>query len=152
MMGTDTGMSARIGKIDDPRAPDDARGMVLATDVIIAAALAVFSRADRHGRATGHPSKVRQSSICVGDGGTIAHNRLPSFAATAIDREPAAALIAKLRQLPYFRQAYDFDGMAAGEFSQFAAFATTATEFAAATRKTVDFVARAMEGRQTRVA
>jgi transaldolase len=61
-------------------------------------------------------------------------------------------LIGRLRQLPYFRQAYDFDGMAPGEFSQFAAFATTATEFAAATRKTVDFVARAMEGRQTRAA
>ena len=71
---------------------------------------------------------------------------------TAIDSEADAALIARLRQLPYFRQAYDFDGMAAAEFSHFAAFATTATEFAAATRKTVDFVARAMEGRQTRVA
>lgn len=48
--------------------------------------------------------------------------------------------------------ACDFDGMALNKFSQVAAFATTATEFAAATRKTVDFVARAMEGRQLRVA
>ena len=81
-----------------------------------------------------------------------AEDQLPPFDATAIDREPDAALTAKLRQLPYFRQAYDFDGMAPGEFSQFAAFAATATEFAAAIRKTVDFVARAMEGRQTRLA
>lgn len=48
--------------------------------------------------------------------------------------------------------ACDFDGMALAAFSQVAAFATTATEFAAATRKTVDFVARAMESRPMRLA
>jgi transaldolase len=44
------------------------------------------------------------------------------------------------------RQAYDFDGMTPSEFTQFGALATTANEFAAATRKTVDFVACALEG------
>lgn len=81
-----------------------------------------------------------------------AEDRLPEFSATAIDDEPPAALIAKLRQLPYFRQAYDFDGMKPEEFSQFGAFASTATEFAAATRKTVDFVARALESARSQAA
>ena len=58
----------------------------------------------------------------------------------------APEVIAKLRQLPYFRQAYDFDGMVPAEFCQFGAFAATAAEFVAATHKTVDFVARALEG------
>jgi len=38
------------------------------------------------------------------------------------------------------------------EFSQFGAFAATATEFAAATRKTVDFVANALEEMSSRAA
>ncbi len=175
-----THMSSRMGNVGDLKAQADARGIVLTPDDIIDAEMAVMKRAYHHGRATGHPSKMLQCSMRVIDDGTTAHSRhiadlaggdfvytcppgfiaqlmqaedrLPPFDATAIDREPDAALIAKLRQLPYFRQAYDFDGMAPAEFSQFAAFATTATEFAAATRKTVDFVARAMEGRQTRVA
>ncbi len=54
--------------------------------------------------------------------------------------------------IPYFRQAYEIDGMVPEEFSTFGAFAATATEFAAATRKTVDFVARALEMTQRRVA
>lgn len=74
-----------------------------------------------------------------------AEDRLPAFDPKAIDQEAPAEVIEKLRQLPYFRQAYDFDGMAPEEFSHFGAFAATATEFAAATRKTVDFVARALE-------
>lgn len=175
-----THMSARLGNVGDLKAQAEARGITLTPDEIIDAEMAVMKRAYHHGRATGHPSKMLQCSMRVIDDGTTAHSRhiadlaggdvvytcppsyiaqlmqaedrLPPFDAGAIDREPDAALIAKLRQLPYFRQAYDFDGMAPEEFSQFAAFATTATEFAAATRKTVDFVARAMEDRQMRVA
>ena len=175
-----THMSSRMGNVGDLKAQAEARGIVLTPNDIIDAEMAVMKRAYHHGRATGHPSKMLQCSMRVVDDGTSAHSRhiadlaggdfvytcppgyiaqlmqaedrLPPFDATAIDSEPEAALIDKLRQLPYFRQAYDFDGMAPSEFSQFAAFATTATEFATATRKTVDFVARAMEGMQTRVA
>ena len=175
-----THMSARLGNVGDLKAQAEARGIVLSPDEIIDAEMAVMKRAYHHGRASGHPSKMLQCSMRVVDDGTTARSRhladlaggdfvytcppgfiaqlmqaedrLPAFDASAIDREPDAALIAKLRQLPYFRQAYDFDGMAPEEFSQFGAFATTATEFAAATRKTVDFVARAMESAQTRAA
>jgi len=175
-----THMSSRMGNVGDLMAQAEARGIVLTPNDIIDAEMAVMKRAYHHGRATGHPSKMLQCSMRVVDDGTSAHSRhiadlaggdfvftcppgyiaqlmqaedrLPPFDATAIDSEPKAALIDKLRQLPYFRQAYDFDGMAPSQFSQFAAFATTATEFATATRKTVDFVARAMEGMQTRVA
>ena len=175
-----THMSARLGNVGDLKAQAEARGIVLSPDEIIDAEMAVMKRAYHHGRASGHPSKMLQCSMRVLDDGTTARcrhladlaggdfvytcppgfiaqlmqaeDRLPAFDASAIDREPDAALIAKLRQLPYFRQAYDFDGMAPEEFSQFGAFATTATEFAAATRKTVDFVARAMESAQTRAA
>jgi len=175
-----THMSARLGNVGDLKAQAEARGIVLSPDEIIDAEMAVMKRAYHHGRASGHPSKMLQCSMRVVDDGTTARcrhladlaggdfvytcppgfiaqlmqaeDRLPAFDASAIDREPDAALIAKLRQLPYFRQAYDFDGMAPEEFSQFGAFATTATEFAAATRKTVDFVARAMESAQTRAA
>lgn len=175
-----THMSARLGNVGDLKTQAEARGISLTPDEIIDAEMAVMKRAYHHGRTNGHPSKMLQCSMRVIDDGTTAHSRhiadlaggdfvytcppgyiaqlmqaedrLPDFDPAAIDREPDAALIAKLRQLPYFRQAYDFDGMAPEEFSQFAAFATTATEFAAATRKTVDFVARAMEGGQMRVA
>lgn len=77
---------------------------------------------------------------------------LPPFDPRAIYEEPPAEVIANLRQLPCFRQAYDFDGMKPEEFSNFGAFATTATEFAAATRRTVDFVARALESARSRAA
>lgn len=175
-----THMSARLGNVGDLKAQAEARGIVLSPDEIIDAEMAVIKRAYHHGRANGHPSKMLQCSMRVVDNGTTAQSRhladlaggafvytcppgfiaqlmqaedrLPAFDSGAIDRKPDAALIAKLRQLPYFRQAYDFDGMAPEEFSQFGAFATTATEFAAATRKTVDFVARAMESAQTRAA
>ena len=175
-----THMSARLGNVGDLKVQAEARGITLTPDEIIDAEMAVMKRAYHHGRASGHPSKMLQCSMRVVDDGTTAHSRhivdlaggdfvytcppgyiaqlmqaedrLPPFDAGAIHREPDAALIAKLRLLPYFRQAYDFDGMAPEEFSQFAAFSTTATEFAAATRKTVDFVARAMEGGQMRVA
>jgi len=175
-----THMSSRLGNVGDLKGQAEARGIALSPDDIIDAEMAVMKRAYQHGRATGHPSKMLQCSMRVVDDGTTAHSRhiadlaggdfvytcppgyiaqlmqaedrLPPFDPNAINREPDAALIGKLRQLPYFRQAYDFDGMVPEEFSQFAAFATTATEFAAATRKTVDFVARAMEGRQTRLA
>jgi transaldolase len=42
--------------------------------------------------------------------------------------------------------------MAPEEFSHFGAFAATANEFAAATRRTVDFVAQSVESLRRRVA
>ncbi len=49
-------------------------------------------------------------------------------------------------KLPDFCQAYEFEGMKPNEFAHFGAFKATATEFAAATRQTVDFVRMVMEG------
>lgn len=51
----------------------------------------------------------------------------------------APGIIAKLRQLPGFRPAFDHDGALLADLCQPGAIA-------AATRKTVDFVARALEG------
>lgn len=170
-----THMSARLGNIGDLKAQADLRGIALTPEDILHGEMAVMKRAYRHGKDTGHPSKMLQCSMRVtdeGEGGCAsswhiekiaggdfvytcppgyiaqlmkAEDRLPAFSATAIDEEPPAEVIEKLRQLPYFRQAYDFDGMKPEEFSHFGAFAATANEFAAATRKTVDFVARALE-------
>jgi transaldolase len=77
-----------------------------------------------------------------------AEDRLPAFDANAINEEAPKDVIAKLMRIPYFRQAYEFDGMKPEEFSRFGAFAATAAEFAGATRKTVDFVAQAVEAEQ----
>ena len=48
----------------------------------------------------------------------------------------------KLIMLPYFWKAYELDGMKSDESSQFGAFIATASKFAVATIKTIDFVAR----------
>lgn len=170
-----THMSARLGNLGDLKAQADLRGITLTPEDILHGEMAVLKRAYHYGKKIGHPSKMLQCSMRVsdaGEGGAAsswhiekiaggdfvytcppgyiaqlmqAEDRLPAFSPSAIDEEPPAEVIAKLRQLPYFRQAYDFDGMKPSEFSQFGAFAATATEFAAATRKTVDFVARALE-------
>ena len=170
-----THMSARLGNIGDLKAQAEARGIVLSADEILLGEMAVLKRAYRHGKETGHPSKMLQCSMRVidgGPGGTAssghiaqiaggdfvytcppsyieqlmkAEDRLPDFDPRAIDADASPELIEKLRRIPYFRQAYDFDGMQPEEFKNFAAFVATAAEFAGATRKTVDFVARAIE-------
>ena len=171
-----THMSSRLGNVGDLKAQAELRGITLTPDEIIDGEMAVMKRAYHFGKESGHPSKMLQCSMRVTDAGPggVAHSRhiadlaggdfvytcppgyiaqlmqaedrLPSFDPQAINRTIAPEVITKLRQLPYFRQAYDFDGMTPAEFCQFGAFAATATEFAAATRKTVDFVARALEG------
>ena len=171
-----THMSARLGNVGDLKAQAELRGITLTPDEIIDGEMAVMKRAYHYGKEKGHPSKMLQCSMRVIDAGAggaahsrhiadlaggdfvytcppgfiaqlmQAEDRLPSFDPQAINQTPSPAVIAKLRQLPYFRQAYDFDGMVPADFCQFGAFATTAAEFAAATRKTVDFVARALEG------
>lgn len=177
-----THMSARLGNVGDLKAQADLRGIKLTPEEILHGEMAVLKRAYHHGKRTGHPSKMLQCSMRVTDegeggrasswhiekiaGGDIvytcppgyigqlmqAEDRLPEFDAGAIDEEPPAEVIDKLRQLPYFRMAYDFDGMRPEEFCQFGAFATTANEFAAATRKTVDFVASALESARSQAA
>ena len=170
-----THMSSRLGNLGDLKIEADARGIALSPDDILQAEMAVMKRAYWLGRDAGHPSKMLQCSMRVqdqGPGGTAssahiaelaggdfvytcppgfiaqlmqAEDRLPPFDAGAIAREPPAEVMSRLMQLPYFRKAYEIDGMEPAEFSQFAAFVVTAGEFAAATRKTVDFVARAIE-------
>ena len=72
-------------------------------------------------------------------------DELDPFEPNAIDREPNKASIEKLLKLPSFRQAYEFDGMRPSEFAHFGSFKATETEFAAATRQTVDFVRMTLE-------
>lgn len=175
-----THMSARLGNVGDLAAEAQTRGIALAPDEITLGELAVLKRAYRYGRERNHPSKMLQCSMRVTKdadgrrhswhveklaGGDFVYTCPPGyigqlmdaeddlvFDAKAIDEDASPELIAKLRQLPYFRKAYDFDGMAPEQFASFGAFAATATEFAAATRKTVDFVARVVEARQSRAA
>jgi transaldolase len=177
-----THMSARLGNIGDLKSQADLRGIALTLEEIVLGELAVLKRAYRYGKERGHPSKMLQCSMRVtdeGPGGKAAswhiqklaggdfvytcppgyiaqlmqaEDRMDPFDPKAIDEDAPAALIEKLRRLPYFRQAYDFDGMQPEEFSQFGAFVATAGEFAAATRKTVDFVASAIERTQQHAA
>ncbi len=169
-----THMSARLGNAGDLAAEAEARGIAFSPEEIVLGELAVLKRAYRHGRTQGHPSKMLQCSMrgdtrCARARAILAHRKARRrrfrlhlsadyilqlmeaedalvFDRNAIDEDAPPELIERLRQLPYFRKAYDFDGMTAEEFSSFGAFVTTAAEFAAATRKTVDFVARAVEG------
>lgn len=177
-----THMSARLGNIGDLKSQAEARGIALSAEDILHGEMAVMKRAYRLGKERGHPSKMLQCSMRVtdaGEGGAAsswhlekiaggdfvytcppgyiaqlmhAEDRLPAFDAKAIDEDPPAEVIERLMQIPYFRQAYEPDGMKPEEFSHFAAFVATATEFAAATRKTVDFVARAVEAARRQAA
>ncbi|MBM3637016.1 MAG: hypothetical protein FJX04_08050 [Alphaproteobacteria bacterium] len=170
-----THMSARLGNIGDLKVQAEARGITLSPEEILLGEMAVLKRAYRYGKEKNHPSKMLQCSMRVSDGGLgqsasswhiekiaggdfvytcppsyieqlmKAEDRLPAFDAKAIHEDASPELIEKLRKIPYFRQAYDFDGLAPEEFKNFAAFVATAAEFAGATRKTVDFVARAIE-------
>lgn len=177
-----THMSARLGNIGDLKAQADLRGIDLSPEEILLGELAVLKRAYRQGKAAGHPSKMLQCSMRVidpGPGGRAtswhieklaggdfvytcppsyiaqlmrAEDRMAPFEPSAIDEDAPAAVIGKLMKLPYFRQAYEPDGMRPEEFSRFGAFAATAAEFAAATRRTVDFVASALERGQQHAA
>ncbi|WAT16847.1 hypothetical protein OZN62_07795 [Aurantiacibacter sp. MUD11] len=170
-----THMSSRLGEKGDWKAQAKQRGIELSLDEIRDGEEAVLKRAYWYGKNTGHPSKMLQCSMRVekdasgktvsrhvedfagGDfvytcpGGYIAglmevEDELAPFDPKAIEREPNPASIEKLMQLPAFRQAYEFEGMKPHEFSQYGSFQATATEFAAATRATVDFVRMVMEG------
>jgi len=106
---------------------------------------------------SGHTEMFAGNLVCTRPPGCTAPlmqagDRLPAFDPCAIAGAPPAGVIARLRQLPRFRQARDFSGMKPQERSSFGAFAATAGGFAAAARKTVDCVARALEGARSRAA
>lgn len=170
-----THMSSRLGEKGDWKTQAKERGIELSLDEIRDGEEAVLKRAYWHGKNTGHPSKMLQCSMRVEkdkDGNTVSRH-IEDFAGSdmvytcppsyikqlmdvedelapldpkAIEREPNPASIEKLMKLPSFRQAYEFEGMKPHEFSQFGSFQATATEFATATRATVDFVRKVMEG------
>ena len=170
-----THMSSRLGEKGDWMAQAKLRGIELSLDEIRDGEEAVLKRAYWDGHNNNHPSKMLQCSMRVEKdqyGNTVSRHisdfagsdmvytcppsyikqlmdvedELDDFDPKAIEREPNPKSIEKLMQLPAFRQAYEFEGMKPHEFSQYGSFQATATEFAAATRKTVDFVRSVIEG------
>ena len=170
-----THMSARLGELSDWKTEAKARGIELSLPEIRDGEEAVLKRAYHYGKSVGHPSKMLQCSMRVEKdertGKTVSRHiqdfagsdmvytcppgyiaqlmavehELEPFDANAIDREPNKASIEKLLKLPSFRAAYEFDGMRPSEFAHFGSFKATETEFAAATRQTVDFVRMTLE-------
>jgi transaldolase len=170
-----THMSARLGELSDWRTEARARGIELTLSEIRDGEEAVLKRAYHYGKAAGHPSKMLQCSMRVEKddrtGKTVSRHiqdfagsdmvytcppgyiaqlmaveaELDPFEASAIDREPNKASLEKLLKLPSFRQAYEFDGMRPDQFAHFGSFKATETEFATATRQTVDFVRMTLE-------
>jgi transaldolase len=166
-----THMSARLGNLGDLQDQAKARGISLTPEDILWGETAVIKRAYRYGKDSGHPSKMLQCSMRVTDnpatgkasswhieklaGGDFVYtcpgsyieelmqveDRMNPFDPAAIDEEVPQLVLDKLLRLPYFRQAYEFDGMKPDEFANFGAFVATASQFAAATRRTIDFVA-----------
>lgn len=171
-----THMSARLGELSDWKTEAKTRGIELTLPEIRDGEEAVLKRAYHFGKSENHPSKMLQCSMRVEKdertGKTVsrhiqdyagsdmvytcppsyiaglmnAEDELEAFDPKAIDREPNKASVEKLLKLPSFRAAYEFDGMTPDQFAHFGSFKATETEFAAATRQTVDFVAMVMEG------
>lgn len=171
-----THMSARLGELSDWKREAAARGIELSLSEIRDGEEAVLKRAYHYGKKIGHPSKMLQCSMRVEKddrtGKTVSRHIqdfggsdmvytcppgyiaglmevedvLDPFDPHAIDREPNKASIEKLMKLPSFRQAYEYDGMTPDQFAHFGSFKATETEFASATRQTVDFVRMTMEG------
>ncbi|HWJ69815.1 MAG TPA: transaldolase family protein [Sphingobium sp.] len=171
-----THMSARLGELSDWRTEAKARGIELTLSEIRDGEEAVLKRAYHWGKDNNHPSKMLQCSMRVEKddrtGKTVSRHiqdfagsdmvytcppgyiaglmavqdELEPFDPKAIDRAPRQESIDKLMKLPSFRAAYEFEGMRPDEFAHFGAFKATETEFAAATRQTVDFVRKTMEG------
>ncbi|MBN9505530.1 MAG: hypothetical protein J0I69_05840 [Altererythrobacter sp.] len=168
-----THMSARLGELSDWKTEAKARGIELTLPEIRDGEEAVLKRAYHYGKKVGHPSKMLQCSMRVEKdertGKTVSRHiqdfagsdmvytcppgyiaglmtaGLEPFDPHAINREPNKASIEKLMKLPSFRAAYEFDGMTPDQFAHFGAFKATETEFAAATRQTVDFVRMTLE-------
>lgn len=167
-----THMSARLGNVGDLAWQAEERGIEITPEEILLGELAVIKRAYRLLQEKNHPSKMLMCSMRVKHddatdeasswhiqklaGGDFVYTCPPSYIAElmqqedrlgdfdeqAVNEDISEETLSKLLKLPYYRQAYNFDGMTPDEFSQFGAFITTASEFAIATRKTIDFVAR----------
>jgi transaldolase len=171
-----THMSARLGELSDWKTEAKARGIELTLPEIRDGEEAVLKRAYHFGKSIGHPSKMLQCSMRVEKdertGKTVSRHiqdfggsdmvytcppgyiaqlmavegELDAFDPEAINREPNRASIEKLLKLPSFRASYEFDGMYPDQFAHFGSFKATETEFATATRQTVDFVRMTLEG------
>ena len=170
-----THMSSRLAQLGDWAKEAKQRGIDLSIMEMRDGEEAVLKRAYWYGKEIGHPSKMLQCSMRVekDDAGNVVSRHIQDFAGSdmvytcppgyiaqlmenedalgefdpkAIEREPNAKSLEKLMKLPSFRQAYEFEGMKPDEFSSYGSFQATATEFAAATRQTVDFVRMVMEG------
>jgi len=170
-----THMSARLGELGDWRTEAKARGIPLSLSEIRDGEEAVLKRAYHFGKANHHPSKMLQCSMRIEKddrtGKTVsrhladfagsdmvytcppgfiaglmaASDELEAFDPKAIDRAPRQESLDKLMKLPSFRAAYEFEGMQPDDFAHYGAFKATETEFAAATRQTVDFVRMTLE-------
>jgi transaldolase len=169
-----THMSSRLGQLGDWKKEADARGISLSLMEIRDGEEAVLKRAYWWGKQNNHPSKMLQCSMRVekDDAGNTVSRHIQDFGGSdmvytcpgsyiaqlmeaadelsfdphAIEREPNKVSIDKLMRLPSFRQAYEFEGMKPAEFAHYGSFQATATEFAAATRQTVDIVRMTLEG------
>jgi transaldolase len=170
-----THMSSRLAQLGDWAREAKLRGIDLSLMELRDGEEAVLKRAYWHGKNTGHPSKMLQCSMRIekDDAGNTVSRHLSDYAGSdmvytcppgyiaglmkaedelapfdpkAIEREPNAKSLEKLLKLPSFREAYEFEGLVPEEFHRYGAFQATATEFATATRQTVDFVRMVMEG------
>lgn len=170
-----THMSSRLAQLGDWAREAKLRGIELSLMEMRDGEEAVLKRAYWHGKNTNHPSKMLQCSMRVekDDAGNTVSRHISDFAGSdmvytcppsyiaglmkaedelapfdpkAIEREPNAKSLEKLLRLPSFREAYEFEGLVPEEFSRYGSFQATATEFATATRQTVDFVRMVVEG------
>jgi transaldolase len=167
-----THMSARYGTLGDLKAQADSRGIDLSEADIRWAELSIFKRAYQMLQEKNHPSKMLMCSMRISpptnDGSKASwhiekiagadvvytcppgyieelmgvEDQLKPFNPEAIYEKPPQASLEKLLRIPYFRQAYEPDGMAKEKFNQQGALVATAAEFSKATRGTVDFVAQ----------
>jgi transaldolase len=169
-------MADRYGSLGDLSIQAKARGIELSETDIKWADLAIFKRAYFWGLERKHPSKMLMCSMRLGpaqtDGSTASwhiekiagsnsvytcppkyiaqlmenEDKLKPFDPNAINEQPPKAVIEKLLKIPYFRDSYEIDGLKPDEFGKHAAFIATASEFSAATRGMVDFVAQVKQG------
>ena len=165
-----THMSARLGSLGDLAWQAEARDIRLTPEDILLGEIAVMKRAYRYIQENECPSKMLMCSMRVRieketgaasswhiqklAGGDFVYtcppkyiaalmeveDRLEDFDPGAIKEDIPDETLERLLRIPYFRKAYEFDGMAPEEFSAFGAFIATSAEFAQATRKTIDFV------------
>ena len=171
-----THMASRLGQLSDWAIEAKARGIDLSLPEIRDGEEAVLKRAYWWGKNNDHPSKMLQCSLRIEKDertGKLVSRQIQDFAGSdmiytfppsyilglmenvdeltpfdpmAIEREPNKASVEKLLKLPSFRQAYEFEAMKPDEFAHYGAFQATATDFATATRQTVDFVRMTLEG------